>query len=243
MLGSARSTALQSLLPAPRGVPFAQERKYEVTAGSTRTFMLATGLAVVIAWKRDSLAQKPTASDGSRADSRSTVARAADGHPDLEGVWNFATLTPLQRPDRFAGRAFMTDEEAAAFERDTLQGVNADRRGATGPPLVDVPRTTNSGSSVDRSQQLEDESRHPWLSILPTGRIPALTADAQRRQAQRAASGHRFDRPAETFLCPSGVYAALQGPLGDLPTAPDGANLSKDCSDARPGGPGAGKIS
>jgi hypothetical protein len=45
-----------------------------------------------------------------------------DGHPDIEGVWNFATLTPLERPVRFAGKAFMTDEEAVEFEGDAADG-------------------------------------------------------------------------------------------------------------------------
>src|SRR5687768_1353595 len=37
------------------------------------------------------------------------VPRTSGGHPDFEGVWNFATLTPLERPERFAGRAYMSD--------------------------------------------------------------------------------------------------------------------------------------
>jgi len=185
--------------------------------------MLATGLAVVIAWERGLPAQKPVASVDSRTGVRWSVARTADGHPDMEGVWNFATLTPLVRPDRFAGRAFMTDEEAAAFEQNTLQGVNADRRGATGPPLVDGAAYNEFW--FERGTLATIEGRKPTsLVVNPAdGRIPALTADAQERQAQRAASGRRFDSPADFSLSERCLRSASGPPY--LPTAPDGANL------------------
>jgi hypothetical protein len=43
--------------------------------------------------------------------------RTPDGRPDLQGVWSFATLTPLERPRELADKAVLTAEEAAAFER------------------------------------------------------------------------------------------------------------------------------
>jgi hypothetical protein len=36
---------------------------------------------------------------------------------DISGVWNYATLTPLERPGRFASKPFLIKEEAAAFEK------------------------------------------------------------------------------------------------------------------------------
>ncbi len=38
------------------------------------------------------------------------------GDPDLQGVWDFRTIIPLERPDDRAGQAFLTDEEAAQLE-------------------------------------------------------------------------------------------------------------------------------
>src|SRR5689334_4976558 len=38
-----------------------------------------------------------------------------DGRPDLQGVWNFASATPLQRPSQFADKPVLTDAEAAAY--------------------------------------------------------------------------------------------------------------------------------
>ena len=37
--------------------------------------------------------------------------RLADGKPDLQGVWDYRTLTPLERPQDLADQAFLSDEE------------------------------------------------------------------------------------------------------------------------------------
>ena len=42
--------------------------------------------------------------------------RLADGRPDLQGVWDFRTLTPLQRPADRADQAVLTAEETAELE-------------------------------------------------------------------------------------------------------------------------------
>src|SRR3954471_160248 len=53
---------------------------------------------------------------------------AASRHPDLQGVWNFSTITPLERPAEFAGKEFLTDAEAAQYEARTVQRNNRDNR-------------------------------------------------------------------------------------------------------------------
>ena len=47
----------------------------------------------------------------------SGVMRTAWGDPDLQGVWNHGTITPLERPVEHAGRERLTDEEVAALNR------------------------------------------------------------------------------------------------------------------------------
>src|SRR5216683_5898469 len=49
-----------------------------------------------------------------------TPPRAPDGHPDLQGIWDFRSATPLERPARFAGREFMTADEVVEYERLAL---------------------------------------------------------------------------------------------------------------------------
>ena len=55
--------------------------------------------------------------------------RTAWGAPDLRGIWNHGTGTSLERPERYAGREFLTDEEVAAVnaEAHSTEGVGARR--------------------------------------------------------------------------------------------------------------------
>jgi hypothetical protein len=54
----------------------------------------------------------------SAAEQPGAVPRLADGHPDLQGVWDYRTITPMQRPSELGTKAFFaSDEEAAAWEQ------------------------------------------------------------------------------------------------------------------------------
>src|SRR6185503_12220641 len=55
-----------------------------------------------------------------------TPPRTADGKPDLQGTFTFATITPLQRPNELAGKAVLTPEEAAKFEETENSRLNRD---------------------------------------------------------------------------------------------------------------------
>src|SRR5262245_21123922 len=52
--------------------------------------------------------------------------RTPDGQPDLQGVWAIRSLTPLQRPADLAGKAVLTEEEAAAYEKLLVERRNKD---------------------------------------------------------------------------------------------------------------------
>ena len=53
------------------------------------------------------------------------------GDPDISGMWSYASLTPLQRPERLGEKEFYTPEEAAQIFANTQQDV-ADRPGDVG---------------------------------------------------------------------------------------------------------------
>ncbi len=58
------------------------------------------------------------------------------GEPDLQGLWTSATLTPLERPRRLADKTALTDEEAAAMERQTIENWAANDGKAPPPGSV-----------------------------------------------------------------------------------------------------------
>ena len=48
-----------------------------------------------------------------------TPPRTAAGPPDLQGIRTNGTATPLERPSELAEKEFVTEQEAAAFEKQT----------------------------------------------------------------------------------------------------------------------------
>src|SRR5256885_2335284 len=121
--------------------------------------------------------------------------RAADAHPDLQGVWNFSTITPLERPAEFAGKEFLTDAEAAQYEARTVQRNNRDTREQSAD--ADVASAYNEfwWDRGVHAARVNGRIRTSLIVDPPDGRVPALTADGQRRAAARAAA--RREHPAD----------------------------------------------
>src|SRR5579864_7233193 len=62
----------------------------------------------------------------SAAEQPGAAPRLADGRPDLQGVWDYRTITPMQRPVELGTKAFFTEEEAAAWEQDENRRLDRD---------------------------------------------------------------------------------------------------------------------
>jgi hypothetical protein len=122
-----------------------------------------------------------------------TAPRTPDGHPDLQGIWSNATVTPLERPADLAGKAVLTDEEAAEFAQKTVQRNNADQRAGRGTD-ADVGLAYND-FWYDRGTKAIKTRRTSLIVDPPDGRLPALTPEAQSRAAARAE--HRREHPAD----------------------------------------------
>ena len=109
--------------------------------------------------------------------------RTADGHPDLQGIWDYRSATPLERPAQFAGREFMTPAEVAEYERRAAE--REDGR----PP--DDPRTEQSVHPawwLDYGKTVVKTARTSLIVDPPEGKIPALSAEGQERSAERRAA-------------------------------------------------------
>src|SRR5688500_14028291 len=63
------------------------------------------------------------------------IPRAPDGHADLHGIWNYSTITPLERPKELSGKEYLSDEEAAAIAKS-----EADNRSRANPATLEEAR-------------------------------------------------------------------------------------------------------
>ena len=99
------------------------------------------------------------------------------GHPDLQGTWDYRTITPLERPREFGTREFYTEEEKKTLE------ARAGRR-MDGPPEEIRPGLTHAQYWTDPGRFVADGYRTSLIVDPPDGRIPALTAEGKARQAR-----------------------------------------------------------
>jgi len=148
-------------------------------------------VAVVLAVIAGGRGPFPQASAQTARSSRS----ASSPNGGIEGTWNFSTLTPLERPAEFGNRGSISLADAAAYEKQVIDRNNADRR--DGPADTDVARAYNE-AWFDRGTHmaiLNGMARTSLIVEPADGRMPALTADATRRQATRAQA--RREHPAD----------------------------------------------
>jgi hypothetical protein len=172
------------------------------------------------------VAQTPSAAPAKQATTtaaKSTKAKAEtwalehtpDGQPDLQGVWSNATLTPLERPRELGDKQYFTEAEAAAFEKQMLQRNDADRRDTN--PEADVAQAYNN-FWYDRGNRVVPTLRTSLIIDPPDGRIPALTPEAQKREASRAEAS-RGRGPADSYLDRSLAERCLTRGSPKLPSA------------------------
>ena len=133
-------------------------------------------------------AQKPATSPATHkaGPSKPGVPRRPDGHPDMSGVWSFATVTPLERPAELGDKTVLTEKEAADFEKQIIAKEDKDSR--EGGAEADVSRAYND-FWWDRGTKIVGTRRTSLIVDPPNGRIPPLTAEAQ---ARNAAAGKRM---------------------------------------------------
>jgi hypothetical protein len=110
------------------------------------------------------------------------------GDPDLQGVWDYRTITPMERPRQFGDREFYTDEEIAELEGRANQRMDQPPDENTPANLVHAQYMTDPGTTVDESH------RTSLVIDPPDGRVPEMTDAAQER---RAAGRSRTDRNLE----------------------------------------------
>jgi hypothetical protein len=136
------------------------------------------------------LAAVSVAGQAPPAGSRAPASRTPWGHPDLQGTWTFKTITPLERPERFARQPFLTEQEAAELERIAVKENTDEERPKD--PVRDVAGAYND-FWFDRGDKTVRTRRSSLIIDPPDGRIPALTPEGKARVDARAM---KLARPA-----------------------------------------------
>ncbi len=181
---------------------------------SSRYVTLTASIAAVLFGAPLAGAQTPAAaqSQTSSARSRYTPPKTPWGHPDLQGEWtsDSARGIPRERPDQFAGRAELTDQELAereARDADTIKNALAVSGAQTG--------------GRDAAWRGSKTFRQTSLVVEPSdGRIPPLTPEAQKRAAPRdqgSFGNGPFDGPESFTLYDRCITRGIVGGVLPVP--------------------------
>ncbi len=150
------------------------------------------------------------------------VPRTGWGQPDLQGVWDFRSITPMERPEDLGDREFLTEEEAADLDQEAV---------ARDVRLWERPRrSTEAGGSVgaynnfwmDRGTRTIGTRRTSLIVDPPNGRMPPMTPDGQQRADAR--QEYRREHPADSWVDFSAGVRCILGFNAGPPMTPSAYN-------------------
>jgi hypothetical protein len=125
------------------------------------------------------------------------------GDPDLQGIWHEELEVPLQRDPKYGDRQLLTDEEVKAIDQRKAGSLSRDRRPQSGSEQ-DVAGAYNAFWQTQRHT-----SRRTSQVIDPSnGRIPPLTAEAQKRNAEIRSYLRALLQGTSGACGPGGIQAA-----------------------------------
>ena len=142
--------------------------------------------------------------------------RAADGHPDLQGIWSNATRTPLERPAEFAGKPTLSDAEARAWEQKeheawqeldgTSEGPLHKQKGSEGTGAYNV-LFYDMGNGLARVDGLK---RTSMIIDPPDGKMPPMLPEARERN--RGRRQETTDNVKDRGLSERCIITSMAGP-------------------------------
>ena len=156
--------------------------------------------------------------------------RTAWGAPDLQGVWDFRTITPLERPEALGDQAFLTAEEAANLEREVVdRNVELANRAARRTSVTESVDRGEEGAPgfynnfwLDRGTRTIGTRRTSLVVDPPNGRLPEMSPAGRERTAARRE--YRREHPADSWLDRSAFDRCILGFNAGPPITPGGYN-------------------
>src|SRR3954465_13440437 len=172
----------------------------------------------------------PAAAQGKSGPAKGTVPRTAWGKPDLEGTWDFRTITPLERPDNMAGKEFLTEEEAAKLEKSVIdRNTELDERPTQPTPVGGNVDRQAEGSPgfynnfwLDGGTKPGGTRRTSLIVDPPNGKLPPVTEAAKKRAEDRRV--YLKDHPADSATDLATANRCLVGFNAGPPLSPGGYN-------------------
>lgn len=163
--------------------------------GTVRVFAILIALASLVPM---SVTAQPSSS------AATSVPRTPDGRPDLQGVWDFSSVTPLQRPAVLAEKEFLTEEDASALEAEAA--ARGDR-----PPRPGDPGSYNRFWFDDGTKVVG--TRRTSLIVDPSdGRLPSYTPEGRARMAAREEARGRNAGPEDRDVDERCILGFNSGP-------------------------------
>ena len=155
----------------------------------------------------------PVAGQAGTADSHS--AHTPWGTPNLQGIWDFRDITPLERPDQYAGRESLTAEEVAAADRNAATRAASARRS-------DLTKERDVGLAYNQFwwDRGTSDGRTALIVDPPDGRIPYTAEGRQKAQTRRTARNNPAAGPEDRSVGERCILGFNAGP----PITPGGYN-------------------
>lgn len=141
-----------------------------------------------------------------QSDSDWQLGRTIDGQPDLQGVWENNTITPVERPEVFGDKTYLTDEDVEFLQRRIIEIESAGADALFGEGVLaaafsgEITSYDPSTGNYD-SQWMAERKIHRRTSQIidpPNGQYPPRTE--RSIAAARELRQHRQDHPADSWL-------------------------------------------
>ena len=159
-----------------------------------------------------------------------TDLRTGWGAPDLQGIWDFRTITPLERPEDLGDQAFLTAEEAANLEQEVIdRNTELARRSARRTTATESVDRGEEGAPgfynnfwLDRGTRTVGTRRTSLIVDPPNGRLPEMSPEGRERTEARRA--YLREHPADSWLDRSAFDRCILGFNAGPPITPGGYN-------------------